>query len=89
MSVYVNLDHVLEYMDAVRANINVNINPYIDNVLLNVRQMLAIDIPHNPLISDSIDIGGCDNCIYSNRLRPQKCSCCRRNRHLKDCYEEC
>ena len=33
-------------------------------------------------------IGGCESCIYSNRRRPQKCSCCRRNRYLKDCYEE-
>lgn len=29
----------------------------------------------------------CDGCIYANRKRPQKCSCCRRNRDLKDCYE--
>lgn len=29
----------------------------------------------------------CEGCIYSNRKRPQKCSCCRRNKYLKDCYE--
>ena len=38
--------------------------------------------------SDMEYIGGCESCIYSNRRRPQKCSCCRRNRYLKDCYEE-
>lgn len=30
----------------------------------------------------------CDGCVWANRVRPQKCSCCRRNLHLKDCYEE-
>ena len=38
--------------------------------------------------SDMEYIGGCESCIYSNGRRPQKCSCCRRNRYLKDCYEE-
>ena len=32
-------------------------------------------------------VGNCDGCIWANRKRPQKCSCCRRNPHLKDCYE--
>lgn len=29
---------------------------------------------------------GCDDCRW--RDRPQKCACCRRNLHIKDCYEE-
>ena len=29
---------------------------------------------------------GCAVCRWRNRR--QKCSCCRRNRHLKDCWEE-
>ena len=33
-----------------------------------------------------LDNGSCYGCIYANRKRPQKCSCCRRNRDLKDCY---
>lgn len=37
--------------------------------------------------SDAVEVGNCEGCIYSNRKRPQKCSCCRRNRDLKDCYE--
>ena len=33
-----------------------------------------------------VEVGNCDGCMYANRKRPQKCSCCRRNRYLKDCY---
>lgn len=29
----------------------------------------------------------CGECRWKGR-RHQKCSCCRRNRYLKDCYEE-
>lgn len=37
---------------------------------------------------DAVEVGSCEGCIYSHRKRPQKCSCCARNKHLKDCYEE-
>lgn len=30
----------------------------------------------------------CEGCKWSNRKRPQKCACCRRNLFIKDCYEE-
>ena len=33
-----------------------------------------------------VEVGNCDGCMFANRKRPQKCSCCRRNRYLKDCY---
>ena len=29
----------------------------------------------------------CVGCKWENRKRPQKCSCCRRNKHMKDSYE--
>lgn len=29
----------------------------------------------------------CDGCRWSNRTRPQKCSCCSRNAYMKDNYE--
>lgn len=32
------------------------------------------------------DSGDCTGCRWKDR--PQKCSCCRRNQNLKDCYEE-
>ena len=34
-----------------------------------------------------MEIGNCEGCIWAKRKRPQKCSCCRRNLGLKDCYE--
>lgn len=32
------------------------------------------------------ETGSCEGCRW--RERHQKCSCCRRNKYLKDCYEE-
>ena len=29
----------------------------------------------------------CEGCIWVGGKRPQKCSCCRRNLLMKDCYE--
>lgn len=29
----------------------------------------------------------CVGCMWSYGRRPQKCSCCRRNHFLKDCFE--
>lgn len=37
--------------------------------------------------ADAIEIGNCDGCRWKEIGRRQKCSCCRRNRYLKDCYE--
>ena len=35
---------------------------------------------------EAVPIGNCDGCHWKGR-RHQKCSCCRRNRHMKDNYE--
>ncbi len=43
------------------------------------------NIKHLPAV-DAVEVGSCEGCVYSHRKRPQKCSCCRRNRDLKDCY---
>lgn len=32
-----------------------------------------------------VEIGNCEKCKWKGRH--QKCSCCRRNRYIKDCYE--
>lgn len=37
---------------------------------------------------DAVEIGSCEGCMWENRERPQKCSCCRRNPDIKDCYGE-
>lgn len=36
---------------------------------------------------DAVEVGSCDGCHWKEIGRQQKCSCCRRNRYLKDCYE--
>lgn len=46
---------------------------------------IADEIDDAPTI-DAVEIGGCDGCRWQGRH--QKCSCCRRNRGMKDCYEE-
>ena len=33
------------------------------------------------------DVVSCDGCRWKEIGRQQKCSCCRRNRHMKDNYE--
>ena len=36
--------------------------------------------------ADAVKIGSCEGCYWKEIGRQQKCSCCRRNRYLKDCY---
>lgn len=81
MSRYVNFDNIVEYLRVIRMNSKINVSPYMDNALLNIQQLLELDV-YNPFIFDVVDIGGCDDCYWKNRY--QKCSCCRRNRKLKD-----
>lgn len=35
---------------------------------------------------DAVEVGNCDGCYWKQIGRQQKCSCCRRNRDMKDCY---
>ena len=85
MSRYVNFDNIVEYLRAIRMNSKINDSPYMDAALLSMQQLLELDIC-NILIFDCIEIGGCNDCLWKNRH--QKCSCCRRNRRLKDCYRK-
>lgn len=82
---YVNMTHLVNYLRAVRANRALNTSPHMDNALLNVQKMIERDAI-NPILWDSIMIGGCGGCKWSGKH--QKCSCCRRNRYIKDCWEE-
>lgn len=85
MSKYVNFDHILAFLAEARRGTRINNSPYMDNALLNLQQILQHDI-YNPCLFHYIEVGGCDDCRWRNR--PQKCSCCRRNLRIKDCYEK-
>lgn len=85
---YINIASVLGYLDGMRVNRKVNTSPHMDNALLNIRQIIHADISgavNDPLF-EYIDIGSCDGCRWLGK-RPQKCSCCRRNKHMRDLWE--
>lgn len=54
------------------------------------RQSCILGIVHTiakaPAV-DAVEVGSCDGCHWKEIGRQQKCSCCRRNRYLKDNYE--
>lgn len=79
---YINLTALLNYLRALRRNRSVNTSPHMDNALLNIQQLLEL----NTCNTDYITIGGCRTCRFSGKHK--KCSCCRRNRYPKDCWEE-
>ena len=84
---YTNIEQLIDCLRQIRMNRKTNDSPYMDNALLNLIQLLEANfIPNNPLLADSVLIGGCGSC--KNKRKHQKCSCCRRNRYLKDNYEE-
>ena len=85
MALYLKVPDLIDYFKKLRMNREVNISPYMDNALLNIQQLLEYH-QHNPCIFDYVEIGNCKNCKWMGRH--QKCSCCRRNRYIKDCYEE-
>ena len=85
MSKYVNFDHIIQFLSDCRQGTQINNSPYMDNALLNLQQILQRDI-YNPCLFEVLEIKGCDGCRW--RARPQKCSRCRRNAHIKDCYEK-
>lgn len=84
MALYLKVPDLIDYFRALRMNRKINVSPYMDNALLNIQQLLEID-QYNPCLFDCVEIGNCENCRWKGR--PQKCSCCRRNRYIKDCYE--
>ena len=84
MDFYLKTQDLIDYLRSLRMNREINVSPYMDNALLNIQQLIEID-QYNPFIFDYIKIGDCEKCKWKNRH--QKCSCCRRNRYIKDCYE--
>ena len=85
---YINADQAAELFDKWRQQ---GFPPNLDSatrdkLLSRIVQLLRQDYPLNILAWDAFSVGGCETCRWRNRR--QKCSCCRRNRHLKDCWEE-
>lgn len=69
-----NYKHLYEQMKKMVEN-------YQDVIVPGLRNVIAdLDINRK-------DVGNCDGCYWKEIGRQQKCSCCRRNRYLKDCYE--
>ena len=50
----------------------------IENIVMMINQADTVD---------AVEVGSCEGCHWKEIGRQQKCSCCRRNRYLKDCYE--
>ena len=58
---YVNFSHLIDWLKSLSLNRDVNKDPYMDNALLNMRQILELDI-YNPCLFQYIEVGGCDDC---------------------------
>ena len=82
MAYYVNTDQMIEYLREVRKNQRTS--PEMADAMQNLQQLLKTQ-RWNPCIFDGFIVGGCETCYWKNKK--QKCSCCRRNRNIKDCYE--
>ena len=86
MPYYINADHLAEYISVLMRGGNFERGVYTaDEVLRELKRRIC----NKPQIfgMDSIPIGECNGCRWW-QTRYQKCSCCRRNRGLKDNYEE-
>ena len=85
---YINIASVLGYLDGLRVNRKVNTSPHIDNALLNLRQIIHADMCNalSDPVFEYVDIESCDGCKWRSK-RHQKCSCCRRNKHMRDLWE--
>lgn len=88
MPYYINADHVADYFAALRRNLPHDSKDFLtrDSMLLAMEQLIRFAAGSPSLSWDSVKIGECDGCKW--RDRHQKCACCRRNRGLKENYEE-
>lgn len=51
------------------------------------RGLLTAHHTAEDLIANGVTIiSSCEGCLFSNRKRPQKCSCCRRNKDMADLF---
>lgn len=86
MPYYINADDLAEHISALIRGANFERGVYTAN---DVLRGLKSRMLGNPQIFcwDSFPVGECNGCRWWQN-RYQKCSCCRRNRGLKDNYEE-
>lgn len=63
--------------------------PYkVDEDGCGIWDILGADYVADHLIANGVTIkgGSCKGCKWENRKRPQRCNCCRRNKHMQDGY---
>lgn len=53
---YVNFSQLIDWLKSLSLNRTVNKDPYMDNALLNMRQILELDI-YNPCLFQYIEVG--------------------------------
>lgn len=89
MAYYSNADQVADYFAQLRKNLPFDSKDFLtrDNMLLNAEQVIRSTPIMTIFYWDSVRIGDCDKCKWKF-ARHQKCSCCRRNRNMKDNFEE-
>lgn len=88
MADYVNMTDFLNFLTERRESADdAMMEIYRKMVLLELSRDLIQMQPDHFAPMDTIPfVGECNGCKWK-WVRPQKCSCCRRNRNLKDCYE--
>lgn len=86
MAWYINADQLAEHIAGLAASMKFEQFPYLSvEVLQNLEDMVRKE--PNLFHWDSVYIGDCNGCKWKF-VRHQKCSCCRRNRNMKDNFEE-
>lgn len=86
MPYYINADQVAEYIAGLAAGMRFERFPYLSvEVLKNLEDTVCKE--PNIFRWDSVQIGDCNGCKWKF-VRHQKCSTCRRNRNMKDNFEE-
>lgn len=86
MAWYISADQLAEHIAGLVAGMKFEQYPYLSvKVLQNLEDLVRKE--PNTFRWDSVYIGDCGDCKWKF-VRHQKCSCCRRNRNLKDNFEE-
>lgn len=88
MADYVNMMDFLNFLTKRRESANdAMMGIYRKMVLLELsRDLIQMRQDHFAPMDTIPFVGECNGCKWK-WVRQQKCSCCRRNRNLKDCYE--